>query len=123
MAGKQKYTAEELIAAAQATGGNKSAVARKLNCDRQTVQNYCNRYVTVDRAFEQERQKMIDWAESGLRDAVITHKEPWAIKFTLATIGKDRGYTEEKRVDLTSKGEQIPGPVIFLPAVDQSDDG
>jgi len=96
MAGKQRYTAAELIEAAKATGGNKSAAARQLNCDRQTVQNYCNRYPTVNRAFEQERQAMVDWAESGLREAVITRKEPWAIKFTLSTLGKDRGYTERR---------------------------
>lgn len=103
MAGKQKYTSEELIAAAEATGGNKSAVARQLNCDRQTVQNYCNRYITVNRAFEQERQKMVDWAESGLRDAVIDDKEPWAIKFTLATLGKDRGYVPKVETEQVGK--------------------
>jgi len=86
---RQRYTATQLIQLARDVGGNKTAAARRLGCDRTTVQNYCNRYPTVERAFEEERQAIADWAESGLRDAVITMREPWAIKFALATLRKD----------------------------------
>jgi hypothetical protein len=59
--------------------------------------NYCKRYKTVERAFQQEREKLVDHAETGLRYAVINRKDPWAIKFVLRTLGRDRGYTEQQK--------------------------
>lgn len=73
-----------------------------MGCERITIQRYCKRYKTVQEAFDQERQKMIDWAEKGLLDAVIGNEdhgpETWALKFTLKTVGKNRGYTERHEI-------------------------
>jgi len=120
MAGKQQYKAEELIEAARKTGGNKAAAARLLGCTRQTVDLYCNRYVTVKQAFDDERETMVDWAESGLRDAVITTKAPWAIKFILRTLGKDRGYTERVEQEITG-ADGGPLTVHYTGNVDPDD--
>ena len=98
-----RYTAQQMIEAAQKTGGNKSAAARLLDCHRETVQRYCRNMVTVNAAFEEQRQVMVDWAETGLREAVITRKDPWAIKFVLRTQGKDRGYVERTETEQSGK--------------------
>ena len=102
----RRYTAAELIQAAKETGGNKSAAGRRLGCSRQTVENYCKRYTTVNEAFENERRAMVDWAESHLRKYVIAGAE-WAVKFVLRTLGKDRGYTERTEHSIGGTGEPL----------------
>ena len=43
------------------------------------------------------RESIIDMAESGLITNLRT-KKPWAIKYTLSTLGKSRGYVERQEV-------------------------
>ena len=96
MDGYTKHTVEQVIAAI-GEAHTKTAVAERLGCSRNTVLNYCRRWATVAAAFEQERACLVDLAEGGLRDALI-EKQPWAISFTLRTLGKDEGYTERQEV-------------------------
>lgn len=100
MANPKRYTAAQMIAAIQQAKGNVSAVARALGTSRQTVLNYANEYTTVKQALDDEREAMIDTAESALHAAILD-KQGWAVCFTLKTLGKSRGYIErhEVRVD------------------------
>jgi hypothetical protein len=70
-----------------------------------TVYNYINRHATVQQALQDERERMIDTAESALYVA-LSKQEAWAVSLVLKTIGKNRGYVE--RHEVTGKdGENL----------------
>ena len=136
--GKEKLTAAELIEAAERFGGNISAVARYLNVSRTTVYRYIQQYVTVEEAFDNEKEVTLDYAEGTLiqfmegrrvvkidgqrREQVVEERHQLdAIKWFLATQGKERGYT--KRVEQTGKdGKDLSQPQVhyYLPEVDET---
>ena len=72
--------------------------ARKLGCSPKTVYNYAKRYPIVQEAVDDERGHFVDTAELGLKRAVL-NGAAWAIRFTLETLGKDRGYTKRVEVE------------------------
>lgn len=96
MAGREKFTAAEIIAAIE-KAHTAAAAARVLGCNPQTIRNYADRYPTVAAALQASRDDMIDWAEVSLRKAVL-NGEPWAVAMVLKTIGKNRGYTERQEI-------------------------
>jgi hypothetical protein len=99
---RQRYTSAEVIKAAYDARGIKTVAARILGCCRMTVERYCRRYVTVNRAFKDARQQVVDKAEEGLWEKL--DKKMWpAIRYTLSTLGKDRGYGEGQ--ELEHKGD------------------
>lgn len=97
MANPKRYTAAQMITAIQQAKGNISAAARALGTSRQTVLNYADEYSTVKQALEDEREAMIDTAESALHAAILD-KQGWAVCFTLKTLGKSRGYVERQEI-------------------------
>lgn len=106
MANKEKYRAETVKKLIEATGGNLSAVAAQLGCDRATVYNYVKRHPTLKRALQQQREKLIDWAETVITEA-IQEKDVQTAKWVLATIGKKRGWGE--KLDVKHSGK------VFVP--------
>lgn len=90
------HTISEVLAAAE-QGITKTGAAKLLHCSRQTIQNYCKRWKTVANAFEDKKRELVDLAHMGLRGAVL-NREPWAVAFTLKTLGKDEGYAERQEV-------------------------
>lgn len=95
--GKQRYTAHQVIEALQATRGMVYLAARRLQCDPETIMNYCKSYPTVEAAKVAARGELLDVAEVRLWQAV-NKGEAWAVAFALKTVGRARGYGE--RVDL-----------------------
>lgn len=93
----QSLTADQVIAAIQQSKGNVSAAARSLDVSRKTIINYADRYSTVKQALDDEREAMIDTAESALHAAILD-KQGWAVCFTLKTLGKSRGYVERQEI-------------------------
>ena len=93
----ERYTTAEVIEAIRVAKGIKMTAARHLGCTWWTVNNYCKRHPTVQKAYEETRQELIDLAESKLRQKVEKGAD-WAIKWVLATLGKDRGWVERKEV-------------------------
>ena len=93
----EKYTANQMIEALREKHGNLSAAARFLNCSRNTISRYIEKYPTVKAVADEERETLIDFAENQLfkqvQEGNIT-----AIIFTLKTIGKHRGYVERQEV-------------------------
>jgi hypothetical protein len=79
------------------SGGNLSAIARRLNVTRATVYNYANRWKTVEDAIEEEKQGMLDFTENQLFKQVQAGNIT-AIIFTLKTLGKNRGYVERQEI-------------------------
>jgi hypothetical protein len=105
MAGTQQYTSDQIIQALKDTNGLVSLAAKRLKCSPQTIYNRAKEVQSVQRAIEEARDELVDYAELALRSAVIG-KEPWAVQFALKTLGKSRGYIE--RQELTGAGG---GPV------------
>ena len=97
MANKEHSTAAQIITALETTKGMMYLAAKRLGCSYQTLVNYCKRYPTIQMARDAQRGEMIDAAELVLWNSIHA-KEPWAITFTLRTIGKDRGYIERQEV-------------------------
>jgi hypothetical protein len=100
MPGKQRFSARQVADALVETKGMLSYAAKKLQCDVDTVQNYCKRYPTVDAVRCAARTEMLDLAELKLW-AAIQNGEGWAVQFALRSIGRDRGYGEHLALSLT----------------------
>lgn len=91
-----RYTTEQVIDALRKSAGIKSQAARALGCNRLTVDNYIQRYPTVKAAYEEQRQVIIDAAESQLVKKLSAGE--WdAVKYVLSTLGRDRGYGDTLR--------------------------
>ena len=74
--------------------------ARALQCDPDTIMNYCRRFPTVEAAKHDARGELLDVAEVKLWQAV-QRDEAWAITFALRTVGRGRGYGEHVALHLT----------------------
>jgi len=115
MAGTEKYTPEQVIAAAKECKGMAYVMAEKLGCCVKTVYNYRDRYDEVAEAMEHQDGKVDDVAELKLYEA-IQNGEAWAIRFRLTHKGVGRGYTKEQKIDHTSSdGSMSQQSVIVLP--------
>ena len=104
-------TKAQVLKAIRGSGGTYSGVAERLKTSWICAKESVLRHPRTIAAFEAEREVNIDDAEVQL--ALQTRSgEPWAVKFTLATIGKKRGYTE--RVEVTgADGEPLSVEVEF----------
>lgn len=89
------YTAEQFIDAIPGTGGIVTSIAKKVGCKWHTAKKFIDEYPTVKQAWKNERESILDMAEAALFKQV-QGGEAWAVKYTLSTIGKDRGYTERQ---------------------------
>jgi hypothetical protein len=98
MTATQKFTANQIIEALQATKGMVYLAAKALGCSPSTIYNYAKRYVSVQQAIDNERGKFLDTTELALQDA-IDDGQGWAIAFALKTLGKHRGYVEKQQVE------------------------
>ncbi len=89
---RRRYTQADVLKAVE-EGVTVKGVALILKCSRQTVYRYLERWPAVRELLEQKRADLVDLAETGLYRAVLS-EQPWAIMFTLKTLGRDRGYSE-----------------------------
>ena len=92
MAGKQQYTAAEMVAALEKAGGTVFQAAKIIGCDPSTIYRYANRYVTVKQAMRKARSDTYAEAQGYLvammRDR--DHKDhKWALDRILTTYGED----------------------------------
>ncbi len=97
MAGKQKYTKQQVIKALEDVNGMMFLAAKSLRCSVETIRNYRKRYKEVEAVFEQKRGEFVDVAESALYRGVLAG-DAWAVCFALKTQGKDRGYVERQEI-------------------------
>jgi hypothetical protein len=117
MAGKQRFTQAQIIAALTKSKGMVYLAAKRLHCDVDTILNYCKRYPAVERVKQAQRGEMVDLAEMKLYES-IKHGEAWGIAFCLKTIGKDRGYVEQQKLALTDpSGEHGWEPTLGISAL------
>lgn len=95
MARTKRFKPEKVIEALKATRGMVALAAENLQCDRSTLYHYIDEYPEVKEVVEGFRERLLDVAELKLEKA-IREEQPWAITFTLKTIGKRRGYADNK---------------------------
>jgi len=87
-----RYTPDQVAAALRAAGGVHAIAAEQLGCHRTTILDYIRRYPKVRQAYDEARAAAVDRAESKLM--ALVEREEWpAIRFTLVTLGRDRGYS------------------------------
>lgn len=93
----RNFTCEQLIEAIDGSLGLLTNVARRLNCDRNTVERYVNRFPKAQEALKNEREKVTDVAEGKLFQA-LNKGERWAVKFYLTMQAQQRGYMTTQMV-------------------------
>ena len=94
---KERYTAQQVIDALRKARGIMAVAAKLLGCTRYTVYNYIARYPTVAKAYQEQRDTIVDIAEGKLV-AMLDAGEWPAVKYTLSTLGRNRGYVERQEL-------------------------
>jgi hypothetical protein len=90
-----KPPAPELIAKIEEAHGNISAVARAYKRSRKAVYDWINSYPTVKQALRDQRETVVDAAESVLFKRAIQDQELSALFYILNNMAeaKDRGWS------------------------------
>jgi len=97
MSGRRRYTEQQVINALNEAHGLKGPAAHALHCTRDTITNYINRCPAIKQVYDDAIQDSIDVAHSRLM--ALVEKDDWrAIRYTLSTLGKDRGFTERQEI-------------------------
>jgi hypothetical protein len=116
MARNEEFDRSEIINAIWTAQGKVSVAAKRLGCDPSTIFAYANRYSTVQDAINGARrswdEQLLDVAEIKLYEQVIDGRA-WAVKYALATKGKDRGYVERQEIGGAGKDGAIEVRVIY----------
>lgn len=107
--GRQRIRISTVIKAINGTGGIISQVAERLQCSRQTVYAYINKYPEVKSAYDDEKDTILDVCEEGLF-AKIYGQDFEAIKYYLERKGKSRGYGGQ---DQFGKGQEDEIPAAI----------
>jgi len=94
-----RYTPAEIVAACEGSRGVLAVVARKLGCDRDTVERARDRWPEVDAALRGAKEHVIDLVEVKLYDKAIKEGDITALKYILNTHGKQRGYGAKQEQD------------------------
>jgi hypothetical protein len=121
MASEQKYTKEQVIDAIKRSRGFISQAAKILKCTNATVYHYKERYIEVEDAIKNERESLLDFAESKLLEN-INNNDNAAIIFFLKTQGKHRGYSEKEQITIKNDftNFQIPKNINNLTYIENN---
>jgi hypothetical protein len=121
MASEQKYTKEQVIDAIKRSRGFISQAAKILKCTNATVYHYKERYSEVEEAIKNERESLLDFAESKLLEN-INNNDNAAIIFFLKTQGKHRGYSEKEQITIKNDftNFQIPKNINNLTYIENN---
>jgi hypothetical protein len=101
-----KTTDKQIVEAIKGTGGIVSIVARRLGCDWHTADKYCKRNETTIQAIEDEKESLLDLAESTIGKS-IQDGDVQTSKWLLMTIGKKRGYSEKQEMEISGQGQLV----------------
>lgn len=104
MANKQQYSLERIKEALIRNKGFISQAANYLKCDQVTIRNYIARYPELNDVLKEQRESMLDFAESQLLTK-IKDKDATSIIFFLKTQGRTRGYQDKIEVESENKNK------------------
>lgn len=93
---KKRLSTESIIAALRQSHGGLYLAARSLGVPAKTLYRRIERERPLQEALKEEREVLLDMAESALRQGV-EGGDRWAIAFALRCLGSKRGYTEMDR--------------------------
>ena len=99
----RKYKTKEFVKAIKGTGGIKTAIAKRLGCEWNTVTKYIKENEEIRSAWQAEKESILDLGEASLY-SLVKKKDLAAIKYLLSTQGKERGYGDQQRVDIKQEG-------------------
>jgi len=109
------YSLQTMMDAIDGSGGITLTVAQRLQCDWMTARKYINKWETTKAAFEAEREKVLDVAESVVnRNIQLAYRmqnetqqpvDSGDAKWVLSRLGKSRGYADKQEIDLGGDSE------------------
>lgn len=99
---RSQYKATDFIDAIPGSGGIVSTIAKRVGCDWWTAKRYIDSTPTVKAAYDNERETVLDMAESVILKS-IKDGDSGDAKWYLTRKGKDRGYVERQEVDVKSE--------------------
>ena len=99
-----------VIEAIRGTGGIVSQIAKRLSVDWSTARKYINAWDETKKAFEDERETILDMAESTIFKSVKEGNSQDA-KWVLSTLGKNRGFSERQEIT-GANGETFANKVV-----------
>jgi hypothetical protein len=97
MGRQERYTTQQVIEAIRGSNGIVKNVAMRLGCEWRTVRRYIDKYPTVNRAYRDEHEKMLDDVESKALELARAGDGPM-IRYLLSTQGRERGYVTRQEV-------------------------
>lgn len=115
------YTKEQVLDAIKGCDTIITTVSKRLGCNWETARNYINKWKETKRAYEDEKQKSIDMAESKLFENIKKNDTP-SIKYFLSKKAKDRGYGDDETGNgnalTTAQNGAISGPILQIEIID-----
>lgn len=107
MVNKPKINKTKFKNSLEGSAGIITTIARKLGVSRLTLYTYIEKNSWTKELLQHEREKIIDLAENKLFKQ-IEKSEPWAVKYVLSTLGKNRGFTEKSELPaITIQNTQV----------------
>jgi len=98
VAGNNQYKAADFISAIPGTGGIITKIAANVGCSWHTAKKYIDEMATVQAAYRDECEKVLDAAESVVIKK-ITEEDEQTAKWYLAMKGAGRGYAPKQRIE------------------------
>ena len=98
-----RYTCEQCIDAIPGTGGIVSELAERVGCDWRTAKKYVTEYVTVTEAWDAERNRIHDYAENNIVEAIKEGDLPMS-KWWLQVMRREEFDPPERR-EVENKGK------------------
>lgn len=111
---KARYTVADFAEAIPGSGGIMSTIARRVGCDWNTANKWCGESPTLARMLQDERESILDMAESVLMKS-IKEGDTSDAKWLLARKGKQRGYADKQEVDVNANVTIVKGYAIVNP--------
>lgn len=98
-------TTKEILEAIEGSAGLISTVAKRLGVAWDTARSLINREEEITTAYNNEKEKIKDMAESVVIGS-IKKEDVQTAKWYLGIMGKDRGY-DERRLEITLPKSEI----------------
>ncbi len=115
--GNNLYRAEQFIKAIPGSGGIVTTIAQRVDCDWHTAKKYIDTMPTVQQAYMDECEVVLDRAESVLITS-INEGDSSDAKWYLTKKGKHRGYVDSRQEITGAEGGDIKVDVTILKALD-----
>lgn len=115
----KKFTVEKFIEGIRDTGGLRSQIAENLGCSEATVYTYIREHPEIQKALEEEENRILDMAEGALF-SLIQSGDTSAIFYYLNNKGRKRGYGVSNKYGLAlqeNEGEKEKTGVLVTPGL------